>query len=266
MIPLLRISQWIQKPPDHYGFLSLFRTTDSIPILHSLSARSQAWLLAKNHGRGITGTWGQSNLGSCSQTWPWVHRRKWVYFIKVKEDETPDCYNAWLVAQGFKHEYEIDYEEIVPLLQRWLLCTLSAIAFVKRWTLFQTDVKFPSSEPTRSCWYISSTRIWVLDEFKQAPRVGSLCHSPSPFHTKSEWSLSLHLNYISQSYLIITICWWSSSETTPYKSTNSSKHTWRAIFIWRFWELSQTFSDLRFKSSLEEFMFTSENMQKNCLH
>lgn len=61
-----------------------------------------------------------------NQTWDLVPkpdrgstiRSKWVYFIKVKEDGTLDRYNAWLVAQGFKHEYEIEYEEIVPLLQR----------------------------------------------------------------------------------------------------------------------------------------------------
>lgn len=36
---------------------------------------------------------------------------KWVYSIKIKSDGTLDRYKAHLIAQGYKHEYRIDYEE-----------------------------------------------------------------------------------------------------------------------------------------------------------
>lgn len=37
---------------------------------------------------------------------------KWIYSIKVKSDRSLDLYKACFIAQGFKQEYGIDYEEI----------------------------------------------------------------------------------------------------------------------------------------------------------
>lgn len=36
---------------------------------------------------------------------------KWIYSIKVKSDGSLDRYMARLVAQGYKQEHGIDYEE-----------------------------------------------------------------------------------------------------------------------------------------------------------
>jgi hypothetical protein len=37
---------------------------------------------------------------------------KWVYKIKRKSDGTVDRHKAWLVANGFKQRYGVDYEDI----------------------------------------------------------------------------------------------------------------------------------------------------------
>ena len=52
---------------------------------------------------------------------------KWIYSIKVHSDGSLDRYKARLVAQGYKQEYEIDYEETFALVAkmtivRTLLC------------------------------------------------------------------------------------------------------------------------------------------------
>lgn len=57
---------------------------------------------------------------------------KWIYSIKVKMDGTLDRYKAWLVAQGYKQEYDIDYKETFALVATMTMALLS-IATVRHW-------------------------------------------------------------------------------------------------------------------------------------
>ena len=87
---------------------------------------------------------------NANHTWDFVSQpsttsvigSEWVYTIKVKPNGTLDRYKACLVAQGYKQEYEIDYEEtFAPVAKMTRVRTLLAIASCKRWPLYQLDVK-----------------------------------------------------------------------------------------------------------------------------
>ena len=53
---------------------------------------------------------------------------KWVYKIKTRSNGTVDPYKAHLVARGFTHEYEIDYEEtFAPMARLSSVRTLIAL-------------------------------------------------------------------------------------------------------------------------------------------
>ncbi|GKV14657.1 hypothetical protein SLEP1_g25497 [Rubroshorea leprosula] len=67
---------------------------------------------------------------------------KWVYKIKTHSDGSVECYKARLVAKGFTQEYGIDYKETFALVARLTTVrSLLAIAAVRKWKLFEMDVK-----------------------------------------------------------------------------------------------------------------------------
>jgi len=67
---------------------------------------------------------------------------KWIYSVKMKSDGTLERYKARLVAQGYKQEYGLDYEEtFAPVAKMTTIRVLLTIASIKRWKLHQMDVK-----------------------------------------------------------------------------------------------------------------------------
>ena len=67
---------------------------------------------------------------------------RWVYKIKTKADGSVERYKARLVAKGFTQEYGIDYKEtFAPVARLTSARCLIAVATVRRWPLYQMDVK-----------------------------------------------------------------------------------------------------------------------------
>ena len=67
---------------------------------------------------------------------------KWVYKIKTRSDGSIERYKVWVVAKGYHQEYGIDYEKtFAPVARLTSVRSILAIAAVKKWQLFQVDVK-----------------------------------------------------------------------------------------------------------------------------
>ncbi|PHT87041.1 hypothetical protein T459_09147 [Capsicum annuum] len=85
-----------------------------------------------------------------NDTWDMVDRptnttiigNRWVYSVKMKDDGSLDRYKAILVAQGYKQDYGIDYEETFDLVAKMTTVhILLALGSIRSWKLHQLDVK-----------------------------------------------------------------------------------------------------------------------------
>lgn len=129
----------VSKPPSR---LSLLSSLDhiSIPRSYKQAADSKEWTLAmqteldalaRNHTWDLVPAPSDQTVVGC----------KWVYTLKQKSDGTLDRYKARLVAQGFKQEYGIDYEEtFAPVAKMTTVRTLLAVAAIRQWDISQMDV------------------------------------------------------------------------------------------------------------------------------
>lgn len=108
-----------------------------------------------------------------------------VYSVKMKDDGYLDRYKAKLVAQGYKQEYGIDYDEILdPVAFMTTLRILLALTSIKGCKLHQLDVKnaflhgnlqeVVYMNPPPSYKYIKQNQVCHLKKSlygsKQAPR------------------------------------------------------------------------------------------------
>ena len=62
---------------------------------------------------------------------------KWIYKIKTCSDGSIERYKTRLVAKGFTHEYEIDYEEtFTPIARISFVCALLVVVVASKWDIF----------------------------------------------------------------------------------------------------------------------------------
>ncbi|KAA0060231.1 Retrovirus-related Pol polyprotein from transposon TNT 1-94 [Cucumis melo var. makuwa] len=67
---------------------------------------------------------------------------KWVYKIKLKENDEVDKYKVRLVAKGYKQEFDVDYKEVfAPVARHDTIRLVVSLAAQNSWLLFQLDVK-----------------------------------------------------------------------------------------------------------------------------
>ena len=141
--PSLRRSNRTSKPPNWYGFSTLSTSVDYVVVPSSYNQAQEIHCWQDAMTEEILAL--ESN-----QAWELVPQppdalfigSKWVYSIKVKSDGTLDRYKARLVAQGFKQENGIYYEEtFAPVAKMTKVRTLLAVATIRNWQLWQLGIK-----------------------------------------------------------------------------------------------------------------------------
>ncbi|CAL1378063.1 unnamed protein product [Linum trigynum] len=67
---------------------------------------------------------------------------RWVYNIKMHPDGMIEHFKARVVAQSYKQEYGIDYDEtFASAIKMQIVHFVFAMATIKGWSLIQLDVK-----------------------------------------------------------------------------------------------------------------------------
>lgn len=68
--------------------------------------------------------------------------RKLIFRIKEKSDGSIERYKASLVAHGYKHQHNIDYDEtFIPVTKPQTMRTVLTLALSSNWHILQVDVK-----------------------------------------------------------------------------------------------------------------------------
>ncbi|CAN1176981.1 Retrovirus-related Pol polyprotein from transposon TNT 1-94 [Linum perenne] len=133
--------------PSKYDDFVTFQVNDSSPSSIHTPANYKEAILSPEWRRAMDE---ELTALDDNHTWSIVPRpprcpvigSKWVYTIKYQPDGTVDRYKARLVAQGFRQEYGIDYDEtFAPVAKMSTVRTLLAVASQRSWPLMQLDVK-----------------------------------------------------------------------------------------------------------------------------
>ncbi|CAL1358977.1 unnamed protein product [Linum trigynum] len=143
LIPLRRSARANlgQPPPRMNDFVSYSVAPITIPTHYSQAARDPRWNAAMRV---------EMDALEENHTWDLVPREenmqvigsRWVYNIKMHPDGAIERFKARVVAQGFKQEYGIDYEEtFAPVVKMQTVRCVFAVAAMKGWSLIQLDVK-----------------------------------------------------------------------------------------------------------------------------
>ncbi|CAN6447769.1 unnamed protein product [Victoria cruziana] len=67
---------------------------------------------------------------------------RWIFKVKTKSDGTLERFKARLVVKGYAQEYGLDYDEtFAPVATMTSIRTLISVASIKKWPIFQMDVK-----------------------------------------------------------------------------------------------------------------------------
>ena len=164
---------------------------------------------------------------------------KWTYKFKTRFDGTIERYKSPLVAKGYTQEYGIDYEEtFAPVARITFVRSLLAIAAVRKWKLFQIDMKnaFLYSDLIEEVYlhppsgYHSPHKVCKIHKalygLKQAPRA---CFTKFSSTLRSLIFSLVHMIMIYALEEVITV--FNSASLRRWYD-----HNWR----WQVWNLSIT--------------------------